>query len=174
MKDIRAIDVMVPLDMYPHIPYWFELRQAIVEMESSEIEIRGRKSLPRTILVFNEAYQLVGMLRRRDILRGLEPAFLLNRPLQYRKKLFDVEVDPNLSLLTSDEYWKGVQEQAERPVSDVMRPIEHVVDFNDHIFKIIYEMNEYRLHLMPVLKDKQVVGVVRTVDIFDAVAKIVL
>ena len=25
----RAIDVMIPLEDYPHIPYWFTLRQAM-------------------------------------------------------------------------------------------------------------------------------------------------
>ena len=174
MRFITAGDAMIPLDKYPHIPYWYTLRQAMVEMEKSEIEIHGRKSLPRVVLVFNEAYQLLGMIRRRDILRGLEPNFLLIQPLQYRKKLFDVEVDPNLSLLSSDKLKKGVLEQAERPVSDVMIPADHTVDFDDHIFKVIYEMNEHNLSLIPVLKDKRVVGVVRTVDIFHEVAKDIL
>ena len=174
MEFIRTGDVMIPLDKYPHIPYWFTLRQAMVELEQSEIEVKGRKSLPRAVLVFNEAYQLLGMVRRRDILRGLEPKFLLAKPLDFRKKLFDVKVDPNLSLLTSDELWKGVLEQAERPVSDIMIPIEHTADYEDHVFKVIYEMNQHDLNLMPVLKDRQVVGVVRTVDIFREVTDMVL
>ncbi len=174
MENIRVRDVMIPLDKYPHIPYWFTLRQAMLEMDESVIEVRGRKSLPRAVLVFNEAYQLLGMVRRRDILRGLEPKFLLAKPLDFRKKLFDVKVDPNLSLLSSDELVKGVMEQAERPVSDIMVPIEHTAGYEDHIFRVIYEMNQFGLNLMPVLKEKQVVGVVRTVDIFRAVSDMVL
>lgn len=41
-------------------------------MEQGEFVIGGRKSLPRVALVFNEAYDLLGMVRRRDNLRGLE------------------------------------------------------------------------------------------------------
>ena len=67
---------MIPLEHYPHIPYWFTLRQAMAEMESSQLEFEGRKSLPRGLLVFDERYQLLGMVRRRDILWGLEPDFL--------------------------------------------------------------------------------------------------
>jgi len=171
MENICAGDVMIPLGQYPHIPYWFTLRQAILELEKSEIERDGRKSLPRAVLVFNEAYELLGIVRRRDILKGLEPKFLLHKPLQYRKKLFDVKVDPNLSLLSSDDLWKGVLEQAERQVSEIMSPIEHTVNFEDHIFKVIYEMNEKRMNLVPVMKGSSVVGVVRTVDIFHQVAK---
>jgi len=170
LEKICAGDVMIPLGQYPHIPYWFTLRQAVIELEKSEIEKDGRKSLPRAVLVFNEAYELLGLARRRDILKGLEPKFLVQKPLQYRKKLFDVKVDPNLSLLSSDDLWKGVLEQAERPVSEIMSPIEHTVNFEDHIFKVIYEMNEYKMNLAPVMKGNAVVGVVRTVDIFHQVA----
>ena len=174
MKKVHAGAIMIPMDEYPHIPYWFTLRQAMVEMEGSELERNGRKSLPRVILVFNEKYELLGMVRRRDILRGLEPEFLSQKSLSYRRKLFDVKVDPNLSELSFDKVIAGVRERAERPVSDIMIPIEATVDYEDHIVKVIYEMNLHNLSILPVLKDNKVVGVVRTVDIFHEIAKDVL
>lgn len=170
----RAGDIMIPLDKYPHIPHWFTLRQAIAEFEKSEFDIHGRKSLPRVVLVFDEAYKLVGMARRRDILRGLEPEFLAGKPLHHRKELFDVRIDPNLSELSYDKLTKGIQHRAERPISDVMRRIEATVDVNDHIGKVIYEMVDRNLSNIPVLKDDKVVGVVRSVDIFHEVAKFLL
>jgi len=66
----EAGDFMIPLDEYPHIPYWFSLRQTIAELENAELDIEGKKSLPRWVLVFDEKYQLMGTVRRRDILRG--------------------------------------------------------------------------------------------------------
>ena len=63
MEMKRAGDIMIPLDEYPHLPYWFTLRQATVELEKSEVEIDGRKSLPRAVLIFDEKYQLMGMAR---------------------------------------------------------------------------------------------------------------
>ncbi len=170
----RAGDIMIPLDRYPHLPYWFTLRQAMVEFEKAEIEVDGRKSLPRVVLVFNEQYQMVGMVRRRDVLRGLEPKMLVSKPLEYRKKLFDVKVDPNLSELSYDKMINAVREQAERPVSEVMQPIVVTVDHEDHLIKIIYEMVDKNLSLLPVLKDRKLVGVVRSVDVFHQVATFVL
>ena len=73
MENKHVADIMIPLDNYPHIPYWFTLRQAIVEMQNFQLEVEGKKSLPRVLLVFDEAYQLLGTARRRDIMRGLEP-----------------------------------------------------------------------------------------------------
>jgi len=174
MEMKRAGDIMIPLDEYPHLPYWFTLRQATVELEKSEVVIEGRKSLPRAVLIFDEKYQLMGMARRRDIMRGLEPEFLLGRPIESRKTLFDVKVDPNLSELSYDKLLQGMRRQAERPISDVMRPIATTVDFEDHLVKVIYEMVDRGMSILPVLKEGKVVGVVRSVDAFREVAEILL
>ena len=175
MENVRARDVLIPLDKYPHLPYWFTLKQAIAEMEGGVLEINGRTSLPRMLLVFDEKYQLMGMARRRDILKGLEPKFLREKPLQYRKKLWDVQVDPELSELSYGKIVEAVVKLAdETSISDVMLPIEATVDYEDHIVRVIYEMNKHNLSLLPVLKDGRVVGVVRSVDVFHEVAKVVI
>ncbi|MEW5796682.1 MAG: CBS domain-containing protein [Candidatus Zixiibacteriota bacterium] len=175
MENVRARDVLIPLEKYPHLPYWFTLKQAIAEMEGAQLEIDGRVSLPRMLLVFDEKYQLMGMARRRDILKGLEPKFLREKPLQYRKKLWDVQVDPELSELSYGKVVEAVIKLAEEtPISEVMLPIEVTVDYEDHIVRVIYEMNKHNLSLLPVLRDNKVVGVVRSVDVFHVVAKVVL
>jgi predicted transcriptional regulator len=168
----RASEVMVPLDQYPHVNQNSTIRQAIEEMYRHELEVAGRKSLPRVILVFDDRNQLVGMVRRRDIMRGLEPKFLVSKPLEYRKKLFDVKVDPNLSEISYDKMIKGIREQAGRPVSDVMRPIKVTVNHEEHLVRVIYEMVDNNLSLLPVLKDKKVVGVLRSVDMLHEVAQL--
>jgi CBS domain-containing protein len=170
----RAGEIMIPLDQYPHIPHWFTLRQAIAELRASEIEVRGRKSLPRTVLVFNKTYELLGIVRRRDILRGLEPSFLTGETVVHPRQLFDVSVDPNLSDLSSERMAKSFREQAERPVSDVMWPITVTLDYDDNLMRIIYQMVKNDLSLVPVLKDGGVVGVVRSVDVLHEVSDIVL
>ena len=96
MESKRASDLMIPLGDYPHMPYWFTLRQAMATLRSSRIEVNGRASLPRAFLVFNEAYELLGVVRRRDILRGLEPQFLGEKGPNYARKLFDVKAEPDL------------------------------------------------------------------------------
>jgi len=174
MEAKRAGEIMIPLDEYPHISHRSTIRQAIAVMEKSQLDVNGRKSLPRVVLVFDEAKQLLGTVRRRDILRALEPKFLASEPMQYRKKLFDVKVDPNLAELTYEKVLAGLQKRAERLVSDVMLPIVETVDYNDHIMKVIYEMVDNNLSLLPVLKEGKVAGVVRSVDVLHEVAQILL
>ena len=170
----RASEIMIPLDQYPHVSQKATLRDVIGIMESSQLNVGGRKSLPRIVLVFDEGGRLAGQVRRRDIMRGLEPDFLSSKPMQYRKKLFDVKVDPNLTELSYDHLLDGILRRAKRPVIDVMLPVVQMVDYNDHIVKVIYEMVDNNLSLLPVLKEDKVVGVVRSVDVLHEVAQLLL
>ena len=96
-------DIMVPLEEYPCIPKTLTLCGAIREM-SVQIQKKGQVTLPRVALVFDESFtELLGMLRRRDIMRGLEPTFMLSGSFDYRRKLFDVETDPNILHFGLDE-----------------------------------------------------------------------
>jgi CBS domain-containing protein len=168
----RIREIMIPVAQYPSVRDNATLRDAIAVIVGAELEVDLKKSLPRVILVFDGIDVLVGYIRRRDIMRGLEPSFLVSQPLEYRQKLFDVSVDPNLSELTYDRVVKGVQAQADRPVSDVMRPLEATIDADDHVMKAIYEMVSLNVSLIPVLDEGHLVGVVRSVDVFRELAEL--
>jgi predicted transcriptional regulator len=171
MNNKRAKDVMVPIWKYPHVHDRDTLRQAIAAFGNCQIEIEGRTSLPRVLLVFDDDERLVGLLRRRDILRGLEPRFLVNAPLEYRRKLFDVGLDPNLSNVPFEQVWKEIQAQSERQVREVMQPVVATVRHDDALIKVIYELVARNVSLLPVLEGEQVVGVVRTADVFCELAQ---
>jgi CBS-domain-containing membrane protein len=169
---IRVRDFMIPVDRYPSVRDHATLREAVAVIESAQLEVELRKSLPRALLVFDGIHVLVGTVRRRDILRGLEPRFLVSAPLEYRRKLFDVAVDPNLAEMSIDRVVQGIREQADRPVSDVMQPIHSILSADDHLMKAVYEMVSHDLTLIPVVEGKTLVGVVRSVDAFHEVARL--
>ncbi|RLB54029.1 MAG: hypothetical protein DRI34_12615, partial [Deltaproteobacteria bacterium] len=152
LEKLRIGDIMIPIDDYPRIGPQTTLREAMLALERAQLEVDGRKSLPRVLLVMDGAGKLLGTVRRRDIMRGLEPRHLVAQPLNYRKKLFDVSVDPNLAELSHDKTVNGIREQAGRQVREVMRPIEVAIETRDHIIKGIYEMVGYGLTLLPVLE----------------------
>lgn len=165
-------EIMVPLEEYPCVRDNTSLRDAVAVIEGAQLEVALRKSLPRVLLVYDEIGVFVGCVRRRDIMRGLEPRSLVSEPLEYRKKLFDVAIDPNLSELSYDHVIKGIREQGNRPVSDVMQPIAATIEADDHVIKAVYEMVSLDLNLIPVLTDGAVVGVVRSVDVFHELARL--
>ena len=92
-NDQKVKDLMIPLEDYPHIPYWFTLRQAMAIVREAAIKFEGAFE-PRAVLVFDEKYQLMGILTLRDMIKGLEPKFLQETSL--------VKMDPNLTVLMGD------------------------------------------------------------------------
>ena len=166
MPTRRVGEIMIPIDQYPSVQDTATLREAIRVMEDAELEVDLRKSLPRVLLVFDAIGVMVGYVRRRDILRGLEPSSLLARPLDYRKKPFEVGLDPNLPELAFDRVVNSIIKQADRPVTDVMQPNEILIDADDHCVKAMYEMVAWDLSHLPVISRGELVGVVRSVDIF--------
>jgi len=173
MPTRRIGEIMIPIEQYPSVRDTATLREAIAAIEGVQLEVDLRKSLPRVLLVFDAIDVMVGYVRRRDIMRGLEPRSMVSQPLDYRKKPFDVGIDPNLSELSYDRALKGILEQAERPVTEVMRPNEVLIDAEDHLMKAVYEMVSNNLSHLPVIQDGHLVGVVRSVDVFHELAQLV-
>lgn len=175
MKIKQVKEIMVPMETYPHIPYWFTLRQAIVEMEPSVFDSNANRSLSRmSLLVFDEKYQLLGMVRRRDLMRGLDPEALQSVSLDFHKKLPHPEQDSSSQKPFFDRLVKTIQERAESLISDVMLPIKATVDHEDSIIRVVYEMVENDLSFVSVLQDKEVVGIVCIEDVFHEMARLVL
>jgi len=112
MKDKRVQEIMVPLEEYPCVAETQTLREAIREM-GVQILRKKHATLPRVVLVFDDGHrELLGLLRRRDIMRGLEPRFLVSGSLDYRRKLFEVEIDPNPSELSHERLIARVRQRA--------------------------------------------------------------
>ncbi len=174
METRQVREIMIPLDEYPHVPYWFTLRQAVVEMQKSEIVVENQKSLPRVILVFDKDYRLLGLVRRRDIFRGLEPELLSDNPDESRKGLFDLVDDSSLCENTQEEIIGIFRERADQPVQNIMIPIKDTVNYDERIVCVIGKMVKNDMSLIPVLKDGQVIGVVRSVDVFREISQYLL
>jgi|UniRef100_A0A7C5AKE2 CBS domain-containing protein len=169
-KEKKVKDFMIPLEDYPHIPYWFTLRQAMAIVREASIRFEGAFE-PRAVLVFDEKYQLVGMLTLRDIIRGLEPRFL-----KEGKEVEGVKVpsDPSLSVIMGELFGPGLKEASQRPVSEVMSPIKVTVDADAPIAKALFLMIKENVGMMPVMQDHKVMGMVRLSDLFKEISDLVL
>jgi len=169
MTVTTAGDIMIPLERYPHIPYWFTIKQAIVEIEHGGARSGQAPLTSGVVLVFNESYQLLGIVRRRDLLRGLEPAEavdrLVSRPrlIRFMRGKASEPIDQAAAVLAAN---------AERPVSDVMTPIRASVEAEDPLVVVATRMIEHDLNLLPVSRDGGIVGVVRTEEVLHEVAQL--
>ena len=161
----KVTDLMIPLEDYPHIPYWFTLRQAMAIVREASIKFEVSFE-PRAVLVFDEKYQLMGMLTLRDIIKGLEPKFLKETAL--------IKADPSLTILTKDLLGPGMKEASQKAVSEVMSPIKVMVSAEDPIAKALFLMIKENVGMMPVMQEKKVAGMIRLSDLFKVISDVVL
>lgn len=161
LKDRVVSDIMVDVFEFPHIPYWFSIRQAAGIFKAT-IPREDKCFNPMGILVFDEKYNLLGTLNLKSILKGLEPSFL--RPSSKAQVL-----EEDIVALSSLWDAETTRESAERPVSDIMVPARILVAPDDPVTKAAFLMMRHDLTLMPVLDGrKKLVGMVRIVEVFDA------
>ncbi|MGB9714936.1 MAG: CBS domain-containing protein [Thermodesulfovibrionales bacterium] len=73
-------DLMIDVFEYPHVPYWFTVRQAITVIKKSLI---GTEKCvhPLAVLVFDEKYNILGTLTLKDVLKGLDSREKAERPV---------------------------------------------------------------------------------------------
>jgi CBS domain-containing protein len=139
-------EIMVDVFEFPHIPYWFTLRQAAGIVRNTLLG--GEKHVqPLVVLVFDEKYNLVGMANLRDIVKGLEPlwagAGAAAAPVADGKPA------------------------AEAPVATVMRSAGAFVEPGASVAEAARLIVEHGLELVPVLEDrKKLIGVVRWQEVF--------
>jgi CBS domain-containing protein len=161
----KVSELIIPLEDYPHIPYWFTLRQAMAIVQEASLKFAGSFE-PRAVLVFDEKYQLLGLLTLRDLIKGLAPRFLKETEL--------IKTDPSLTVLFGDLSGPKLEEQSRKPVSEVMSPIRVVAEAQDNFVKALYLMIKADVGLMPVLESDRVIGIIRLSDLFNEVSKLVL
>lgn len=155
--DKKVKDLIIDAFEYPHVPYWFTIKQAIMVIKKSAV---GTEKLAPTVLVFDEKYNLMGTLTTREILIGLEPA--LSKPEAIAEGVAGM-------------FGEESKKRAERPVSEVMIPVRYFVEPDDPITKAAaYLMIHHDLILLPVVKEKKLVGVVRMTEIFNELSSAIL
>ncbi|MBZ0156592.1 MAG: CBS domain-containing protein [Alphaproteobacteria bacterium] len=158
-ETIAVKDLMIDVFEFPHIPYWFSIRQAMSIIKKSFL-CEDKCYHPMGILVFDEKYNLLGTLSLKDILKGITPSFLKPIP-----RVQGVEVhEMGLSAL-----WDGRESRraAERPVSEVMCPVTVFISPDASLTRAAYLMIENEMMFLPVLDGKKkLVGVIRMADVF--------
>jgi CBS domain-containing protein len=147
---------------YPHVPYWFSIDQAVKIIKVSFFKTKKYYS-SMAILVFDEKYNLIGVLTLRNILKSIYPGLLT--------LCDDVQRDDEQSLSTvSHGGIAGSKEFMERPVSEIMAPAKIFVGPDETLAKAACIMLRNDLPLLPVMEDgKRLVGLVSIADAFDGI-----
>jgi hypothetical protein len=166
-------ELMIPLDRFPQLPYWFTLRQAMAELDRMGGERSRLPGAGGVVLVFTAENQLLGILRQEDILRGLKPDLLAEQAQRHAAGFLDVPVDPNLyRFCNSDRALHMLREQIERPIGDFARPIEVMLHCDDDLLSTIGLMIDRDLDFIPVVRDDRVAGLLGMLDVLQEATKL--
>jgi predicted transcriptional regulator len=143
-KQVR--DVMIDVFEFPHVPYWFTVRQVSGILKKT---ISGGKCLrPLAVLVFDEKYNLVGHLDSHTILRGMKPAMGSGSP--------------------ENGIAEAMRVLSEQPAGSLMSQSRIFVDPEDSLASAAEKMVADDLTVLPVLEQKKkLVGIVRSLEVFE-------
>lgn len=177
-RDTRARDVMLPPRSYPHVHARVTIRDAIVALSASAVRMPdGYIMVPRYVLVLDDDERLVGIVSRRELLKGLVPEFRRSREsAEHIRELvpFGGEMPSEVLISWSSLFSRTTLEAATEPVRTIMAGVKGTVQVDDSLSAVISTMLHHGVDLVPVLDGSKVAGVVLMTNIFDIVAQFVM
>jgi cytidylate kinase len=177
-RDTTAADVMLPIDRYPHCHIDCTIREAMVAIGASAVKLEDDHFVPpRYVLLHDRDERLVGVVSRRDLLKGLVPHLKEDR--EAREAIRDLvpfggQLPSELFIRWTSFFSKAALEAAGDPVENVMVPMRGAVKVDDSLSTVVSTMLCHGIDLVPVLEQKKVVGVVLMTNIFDIVSQFVI
>jgi len=171
-------EIMVDIFDFPHIPYWFTIRQAM-EILKRVSAGKEKAAISDTILIFDEKYNYMGMVRPKDIVIGLEPAIL--KKSEWKGPMAEVSreakhvSEETLARIAESMFGEDAKKHAERQVNEIMSVTKVSVSPDDSPSKAAYLMAHHNLSFIPVLENKQkLVGMISMTAVFNWVLAVVL
>jgi len=172
-----AADLMLPLSGYPHVHDTLPIRDCLLALgASSVVSSDGHLVCPRYLLVLDDVDRMVGVINRRNLLRGLIPQYA---SLQRAKERVGTAMPFADAMSPTDLLWSTLFSStsvtaARKPVSAVMAPIRATVAHDDTLSTVVSTMLQHNVDLIPVTDGERTVGVILMTDVFDSVAEFVL
>ncbi len=156
----RVDEIKLSLDVFPCIPYWFTLRQALAEMNDIETSGGSERYIPWIMLVFDAQNRLLGIVQRRNILSGMRSG-IFDKVGGLYPSAETAPADPDLSRLSfsQEQATRELQSQFERQIIEFITPIKVMVDIGDPILLAICLMIDHDLTFVAVTKDDEIVGI---------------
>jgi len=170
-EENKARDIMISIEEYTTIDPDSEIGEAIDELRRSFENLVSTSRLMQTghrsIMVFDQQGELVGILSILDLMQALLPAYLSA---------------PKPSLTYGMEYsamfWTGlftkqIKDLAGKKIREVMSPPPPTVDADANLMETVHLMQTQQARRVAVTERGKVIGVVREQEIFFEIARII-
>jgi CBS domain-containing protein len=169
---------MLPIENYPSCPGTCTIREAIVALSASSVRLEdGHFVMPRYLLMRDGNHELVGVVSRRELLKGLVPHLREDRESARHIQTwvpFGGKTPSELFIRWTSLFSKAALDASRESVKTVMAPIRGTVQIDDSLSSVITTMLSHGIDLVAVLDGTRVVGVVLMTEIFDIVAQFIM
>lgn len=155
-------DLMVPLDNFPHVKGNASLRDAFAKLHAAS----GSSELFRNILVLDEKDRLIGTLGLKNVLRAMLPDYLRHDPSHFQGANQDITA---LSVLWQEDCAENCRQANRILAKDHVSPITVTVGADEPLSKAAFLFATSQVNVLPVVEGKQLIGVIRLVDVFDEI-----
>ncbi|WP_347488710.1 CBS domain-containing protein [Desulfoscipio sp. XC116] len=151
-----AMDIMVPVSDYSAVHTTDTLAQAIKVLKDSFTMVNRVINGHRSVLVLDDSEHLVGIVTIRSILKSLEIKSQIGSSLA---RIFVRDIIENNAMTIN--------------VMEVMRPVkENYVKATDNITVAAKAILTGRINIVPVVHENQVVGIIRSIDLFNVIGEL--
>ena len=162
--ELKVKDLLTPVEEYPHIPHSFTIEEALVELR--HYSDRGY----RHVLVFDERFNLAAVLSMRDLLRAIEPELFKTGACPKKYEGYCLPEDASLAIMWQMSFLKDCKKRMQKPISEIL-PSNRIttVDADDPVAKALFLMLKEDVNALAVVENNVVTGVIRLVNILDAI-----
>ena len=153
------------------------IRETIVALSASTVLLNdGHLTSPRYVLILDKHDRLVGIVNRRDLLRGLVPHFAAAEKARERLRgLVSLGEEPlDASIDWASLFSRTAIKAAARPIRSAMIPIQGKVNVEDSLSRVITTMIQHKVDVVPVMDGDKLAGVVLMTDVFDIAAQFIM
>ncbi|MGD9949569.1 MAG: HPP family protein [Desulfobulbus sp.] len=160
-------ELVVPLEQFPHLSSEESVHEAVGQLFSHTANGSGKLMFDE-LIVINAEDQYVGRLTIQGILTCFFPTLFDGQ----QKQVFagKSEKYTNLAILMEDSFQAECRRQGALPVSLFMVPPHKSIKADMHPLHAAEIMMEENETCLPVVEDQALIGVVRLIDIFRALA----
>ncbi|HUV78358.1 MAG TPA: response regulator [Desulfobacterales bacterium] len=165
-----AAEVMIPIEFYTTLTEDNTIQDAIEKLSESfygKISTgRLMETGHRSLLVFNEAGEIKGMVDITNFFSVIMPAYL-SAP---KPSMAD-------SIQYSPMFWSGmftrqVRQLASKKIKDIMSPVEITIPADANLMEVAFMMIDNQKRRLVVMSKGAVAGVIREQDLFIEIEKI--
>jgi len=179
VRNIKVTEVMVPVEEYATVHQDANVYEAVLALEQAQKRFNQERYKHRALLVYDDHKKIAGKLSQLDLLKGLEPKY---------EKVVDMSALTRFGL--GREYMKSMMEKVElwqRPLEDICKKAveikvkdimytpqeEDCVDADSTLDQATHRLIVGRHQSLLVVRDGEIVGVLRLTDVFQKVCEMV-